>query len=228
VAASEPGIAIVGGAGALVTEALTWMLTESGSRVLGAYPDFPSLKAALSDDEQGCEAVVVDAEDPEAGPAAVVELRSAWPELKILLLCETAGPALVHCAIEQQVQGVVLKSDAAAEMIRALRHVLDGRAVMPAGWHNASLEPETGGGVLSARERQVLDLAAAGLSNKEIAQRLVISANTVKFHLRGIYSSLGVHNRVQASQAVNGLDAGLREAGTNTAGERHPTADRVE
>ncbi len=213
-AAPEPSIAIVGGAGALVTEALTWMLTESGSRVLGAYPDFRALEAALLRGEQRPEVVVVDAEDPAAGPTAVGELRRSYPDLKILLLCESVSPTVVNCSIAQHVEGVVLKSDAAEDMILGLRHVLEGRAVMPAGWHNASLEPETTHRILSAREQQVLDLAAAGLSNKEIAQRLVISANTVKFHLRGIYSSLGVHNRVQASQAVNG-----------DAGPAHPSAN---
>jgi LuxR family maltose regulon positive regulatory protein len=57
--------------------------------------------------------------------------------------------------------------------------------------------------VLSVREREVLDLVTAGMSNEEIAKRLVISSNTVKFHLRTVYSRLGVHNRVQATRAVS-------------------------
>ena len=56
--------------------------------------------------------------------------------------------------------------------------------------------------MLSEREREVIELAAAGRSNREIAEQLVISLNTVKFHLRTIYSRLGVHNRVQATQAL--------------------------
>lgn len=48
----------------------------------------------------------------------------------------------------------------------------------------------------------MLDLAASGMSNKEIAERLTISANTVKFHLRTIYSRLGVRNRVEAMRAM--------------------------
>jgi DNA-binding NarL/FixJ family response regulator len=105
--------------------------------------------------------------------------------------------------IEQHVEGVVLKSDSAEEVILALRHVFEGRAVMPAGWRKKSLELGSVARMLSTREREVLDLAAAGMSNKEIAARLVISTNTVKFHLREIYSILGVHNRVQASRAIN-------------------------
>ena len=201
-AAVEAGIAIVGGAGAFVTDALTWLLTESGSRVVGSYRDFATLEAALRDGAQAPNVAVVDAEDPGAGPPAVSALRRAYPDLKILLLCELVSPALVGCVIDEHVDGVVLKADAPAEMIVALRHVLEGRAVMPRGWHEASLEREAVVRVLSTREREVLELAAAGLSNKEIAERLVISINTVKFHLRGIYCSLGVHNRVQASRAM--------------------------
>ncbi len=202
-AAPDSSIVIVGGAGALIAEALTLTLTQSGSRVVGAYPDFSALQAALGAGEQRLHAAVVDANDPAAGPRAVTELRWAYPELKILLLCDAASAAAVRCAIEERVEGVVLKSDAAEEVILGLRNVLEGRAVMPAGWHEALLEPETVARVLSMRELEVLDLTASGLSNKEIAECLVISINTVKFHLRGIYSSLGVHNRVQASRALS-------------------------
>jgi DNA-binding NarL/FixJ family response regulator len=53
------------------------------------------------------------------------------------------------------------------------------------------------------REREVMELLAGGLSNEEIASHLVVSPNTVKFHLRTIYSRLGVRNRVQAVQTVS-------------------------
>ena len=155
--------------------------------------------------------VVVDAEDPGAGPQAVTDLRRAYPAVKILLLCEAPSAALIRCAITERVEGVVLKSDAPEELIVALRHVLEGRAVMPTGWQRASLGSGTVALALSTREREVLDLAVSGLSNKEIAERLVISTNTVKFHLRRIYSILGVHNRVQASQAMQQERGSSRE-----------------
>lgn len=196
----EGGIAIIGGAGA---NALTWMLTESGSRVLGFYRDFSAFEAMLRGGAPAPDVAVVDAEDPAAGPPAVAALRRTYPDVKILLLCEAVSSVSIGCAIEEHVDGVVLKSDAPAEMLLALRHVIEGRAVMPSGWHKASLEREAIVRVLSTRERQVLDLAASGLSNKEIAERLVISVNTVKFHLRGIYDSLGVHSRLQASLSIS-------------------------
>jgi DNA-binding NarL/FixJ family response regulator len=146
---------------------------------------------------------VVDAEDPSAGPEAVSALRRSHPELKLILLCETLSPAVVHSVVLDSVEGVVMKSDGPQEVILALRHVLEGRAVMPAGWYQAALGTGTVTRSLSEREREVLELAAAGMSNAEIAEKLVVSTNTVKYHLREIYSSLGVHNRVQASQLLN-------------------------
>jgi DNA-binding NarL/FixJ family response regulator len=201
-AAAEPRIAILGGRGAFATDALSWMLTKSGSRVVGAFPSFAELEPALSEGGPDLQAVIVDGDDPAAGTAAVTEIRRAHPKLKILLLCEKVSPSLVSCAINQQVEGLVLQSDAAEHVVLALHHVLDGRAVMPAGWQQAVREQNQGLARLSTREREVLELAALGMSNKEIAERLVISLNTVKFHLRAIYSRLGVHNRVQAAQVV--------------------------
>ena len=57
---------------------------------------------------------------------------------------------------------------------------------------------------LTARQREVLDLLSAGHSNVEIAKRLHISVNTVKFHVRIVYKQLGVHCRVAAAAQQNG------------------------
>lgn len=199
---SEAGIAIVGGPG-LVSEVLSHVLSNSGSRVLGSYLDIRDLEAAMDAGGETPRAAVVDAEDPSAGPEAVSALRRSHPELKLILLCETLSPAVVHSVVLDSVEGVVMKSDGPQEVILALRHVLDGRAVMPAGWYQAALGTDTISRSLSEREREVLELAAAGMSNAEIAEKLVVSTNTIKYHLREIYSSLGVHNRVQASQLLN-------------------------
>jgi DNA-binding NarL/FixJ family response regulator len=210
VAALEPRIAIVGEAGALATEALAWMLTKSGNRVVGAYSSSRELRSGSRAGELDLQAAIVYTDDPEAGPEAVAELKRAHPELKIVLLCEVATPAVVRCAIDEQAEGVVLTSDTAEEMVLALRHVLEGRAVMPVGWQAASLQDDAPLAALSEREREVFKLLIAGMSNKEIATHLTISSNTVKFHLRTIYSKLGVHNRVQAMQAIGGAAAAGR------------------
>jgi DNA-binding NarL/FixJ family response regulator len=180
------------------------MLTNSGNLVAGACPTVHGLASISSPGEPKLQAVIVDADDLAASPAVVAEIRRTYPEVKILLLCGAVSPEVVRCAIDERVEGVVLKSDTAEEVILALGHVLEGRAVMPIGWQAASIEPQPDAqlAALSLREREVLDLAARGLRNNEIATRLTISANTVKFHLRAIYSRLGVHNRVQAAHVA--------------------------
>jgi DNA-binding NarL/FixJ family response regulator len=197
-----PLVALLGGVGALATEALTWMLTESGSRVLGAYATPRELREGLEANE--AQALLIDAEDSACGIAILAEVRRRHPQMRILLLCEAVTPAVVRAAIAEDVEGLVLKSDSVEEVITAFHHVLEGRSVMPCGWQEVSLEPASASPLdaLSVREREVLELAVEGLRNREIAERLMISSNTVKFHLRAIYSHLGVHNRIQAAHAV--------------------------
>jgi DNA-binding NarL/FixJ family response regulator len=203
VTAADPRIAIVGVVGALATEALAWIITKNGNHVVGVYSTARELDSVLSSGRQELQAAIIDADEQTAGLEAVAEIRCRYPELKILLLCEVATPAVVRCAMEEHAEGVVLKSETVEDMVLALRHVLAGRAVMPAGWQAASVESEPGpirAATLSVREREVLDLVTAGMSNEEVAKHLVISSNTVKFHLRMIYSRLGVHNRVEATR----------------------------
>jgi DNA-binding NarL/FixJ family response regulator len=179
------------------------MLTKSGSRVLGVYPNARELQHDLSCSSAEVQAVFIDADDEASGIVALAEVRQAHPGLKILLLCEALTPAIARSAIERNVEGVVLKSDSIEEVLLAFNHILDGRAVMPSGWQEVPVDPGEGPvESLSVREREVLELAAAGMRNREIAERLTISPNTVKFHLRTIYSRLGVRNRVQAARAV--------------------------
>jgi LuxR family maltose regulon positive regulatory protein len=76
----------------------------------------------------------------------------------------------------------------------------EARQVEPApSTHPALVEP------LSERELEVLALVAAGLSNGDIAEELVVSVNTVKTHVRSIYGKLGVHSRTQATAKAQAL-----------------------
>ncbi len=180
--------------------------------MVGVYSTAGELDSVLRSGSQKLQAAIIDADEQTAGLEAVAQIRSRYPELKILLLCEVATPAVVRCAMEEHAEGVVLKSETVEDMVLALRHVLAGRAVMPAGWQAASVESESGpirAAALSMREREVLDLVTAGMSNEEVAKHLVISSNTVKFHLRMIYSRLGVHNRVEATRVGSHVQVNL-------------------
>lgn len=205
----QPHAAIVGGGASLASEALGLMLVESGTPLAGIYPDPRALRCELDARVVDVQVAMVDGDDPRCTNRAVVELGRAHPSLKIMLLCDQLTPATVQCAIDAGLEGVVLKSDSTEDLISALGHILDGRSVMPADWQTVAVETDPDPlNVLSTREREVLDLAAAGLRNREIAERLMISSNTVKFHLRSIYAQLGVRNRVQAMRAVQDTETG--------------------
>ncbi len=218
-------MAIVGECGTFAIEALAWMLKQNGSRVLGVYRNARALRIDLEPASADVEVVFVDAEDPGSGACALADVRRAAPRLKIMLLCEALTPLIVRGAIEARVEGVVLKSDSVEQLMSAYRHVLDGRAVMPCGWQEVPMGPEDVDPVesLSVREREVMELAAGGMRNREIAERLMISPNTVKFHLRTIYSRLGVRNRVQAARVAASALArptqDIASVGSNTSGE---------
>lgn len=102
----------------------------------------------------------------------------------------------------------VLRRDVSTErLVHALGTVLHGLAVIdpvlldergPSPAPAARLSPEIEFEALTARETEVLELVAAGLSNKQIAEELGISAHTVKFHVNAILSKLDVHSRTEA------------------------------
>jgi len=115
-----------------------------------------------------------------------------------VLLCRSTSEEVVRCAIEHRAAGVLLKSYSTADVLAALAYTATGRTVLPAGWQR-SLPSHPGTAALSRRHRQILALIAAGRRNEEIALDLDLSANTIKFHIRALYSRLGVRNRVEAA-----------------------------
>jgi DNA-binding NarL/FixJ family response regulator len=194
-------IVLLGGSEALTTEALIWMLTAAGHRVVASFPSLRSLAEAPRSAQLAPEVVMADIEDPAIAPTVVSQLRRSYPQAKLLLLCDSLAPQLVRCVLGEQVDGVVLKSDSAGEVMVALGHVLRGQTVMPVGWRTMTVSSGvTPLDSLGGRAREILQLAAQGLTNNEIAAQLTISPNTVKFHLRTAYARLGVRNRVEAAR----------------------------
>ena len=108
----------------------------------------------------------------------------------------------VFRAIRGGARGYLLKGSAAAEIARAIRQVHAGESYLSpriaAKLVKEVTEPRRRTGLLSARERGVLRLVAAGLSNRQIAEALSISERTVKFHGTAIFNKLGAENRAQA------------------------------
>jgi two-component system nitrate/nitrite response regulator NarP len=106
------------------------------------------------------------------------------------------------------VGGVILKSYSTNDIRAAISYMATGRTVMPGGWQRAVLAHAHERLGLSPRHRQILALIAEGRRNEEIATELGVSPNTVKFHIRVLYSRLGVRNRVEAAHRYTRMISG--------------------
>jgi two-component system response regulator DesR len=197
----EPRVALLGARPGLVSEALSGVLADAGNRVLGACSTCEQLDA-LAVDGGAPQVVLVDFDGSGVDGHTLARMRHTDPAIRIVVLCAEVSPAVVRCALNDGVDGVVLKSDGVEQLCDAVGHALAGRAVMPTDWDAAVRGAPIPLPALSARERQVLELAGEGLSNAEIASRMMISKSTVKFHLRSAYARLGARNRVEAVRAL--------------------------
>ena len=185
----------------LLAEALGRLLEHLGLVVAGAVSDADALLVQLHGDS--ADVVVLDAGfDPRP-------VRNRAPSARIMVLADGLDQRLAAAAREGELDGIVLTRSAGAELASAITQVAAGHAVFPAGWLSrarratVSSDPVAG---LSPRQREVLELLALGMDNDQIASRLFISRNTVKFHVRTIYERLGVHNRVAAARVLAGAD----------------------
>lgn len=157
--------------------------------------------------------VLMDLRMPRCdGVEATRLLRERDPEIKVIVLTTYADDRSVIDALRAGARGYLTKDSGAAEIRRALEQVVAGQAVIdPAVQHHlvaaiaAAPEPAVAEPAvaplpdgLTPREAEVLALVAEGLSNTEIADRLVISAATVKTHVNHILTKIGVNARAQA------------------------------
>ncbi len=125
---------------------------------------------------------------------------------KVIILSLHEMPAYVREALAAGACGYVLKDASIDELRNALRQVMAGQSIVQQGLISAALReserdvrPAEMLAGLTVREREVLNLIAEGLTNKEIARRINISPATVKAHVERIIAKLGVADRTQAA-----------------------------
>lgn len=136
------------------------------------------------------------------GVAATRLLREKCPGCHVIVLTSFAEDGMVQGALQAGATGYLLKNVTAAELAAAIRSASAGRMTLSseateALVHSAT-QPVVHGDELTEREREVLTLLVEGMSNQEIADKLFLGIGTVKFHVRNIYSKLGVDSRVAA------------------------------
>jgi len=162
--------------------------------------------------ELGPDIVLMDLRMPRCdGVEATRLLREKHPEVKVIVLTTYADDRSVVDALRAGARGFLTKDAGADEIKEAIAAVERGEAAIdPAVQHHvvnalAHLgtidKEETESGLpdgLTTREAEVLGLIATGLSNTEIAARLVVSEATVKSHINHIFTKTGVRDRAQA------------------------------
>jgi two-component system, NarL family, response regulator len=141
---------------------------------------------------------LMDLQMPQmSGIDAMIVIRSEYPDARIIVLTTYAGDALARRALQAGAHAYVLKSLVRKDLLNTIRTVHAGhRRVDPE--IAAQLAEHTADDVLTPREIEVLAQIAAGNSNKRIADRLAITEETVKGHVRNILSKLGADDRTHA------------------------------
>ncbi len=148
--------------------------------------------------------VLMDMKMPEMdGIAATRAILDRHPQIRVIALTSFQEGDLVQEALRAGAIGYLLKDMAADELADAIRSVYAGRPILaPAAAQalvEAATQPPGLGHDLTERQREVLALIIEGLSNVEIAERLVISLPTARFHVSAILSKLGAANRTEAA-----------------------------
>lgn len=196
------------------------LLRRRLAELLDSSPGFV-LAAAFADGAEAlrgmaaaqAEVVLLDIRMPRmTGVECAARLRELFPALQIVMLTAYDDSDLIFRALENGANGYLLKHTPPAELLRAIAEVRDGGAPMsghiarlvvqsfhrrgPAGENSQHLTP---------REEEVLRLVSQGLINKEIADQLGISTETVRMHLKNCYAKLHVNSRTAAAMKLRGM-----------------------
>jgi len=142
------------------------------------------------------------------GIDAVVAIRAEFPDAKIIVLTTYAGDVQIFRALKAGAHGYLLKNTFHKELVDAIRAVHFGRkALSPEASYELAEHATTE--ALTQGEISVLQLIAAGNANKQIADQLSITEETVKWRVKNILSKLGANDRTQA--AMIGVKRGIIE-----------------
>jgi DNA-binding NarL/FixJ family response regulator len=198
------------------------LMLDGIKRALETAPDIKVVGEAMSGEEMLSlvprvrpDVVILDLRMPKGdGLTTLAQLRKDYPDLKVIILSMFEDSEHIDQALHQGASGYVVKSINPLDLPSTIRQVVEGTVYHPRGRGRPGVVgappgPSTGGhpGGLTERELSILRLVAEGLSNLDIAGKLYVTEQTVKFHLSNIYRKLGVGNRTDATRYAyrNGL-----------------------
>jgi len=181
------------------------LMREGIARIVDVQPDM-EIVAEASNGEQAVaqfvairpDVTLMDLQIPiTSGTEATRRIRQLDRSARIIVLTMYRGDEDIHRAFEAGAMGYVLKDTISDDLIHMIREVHAGRRVVAPEIQQA-LDERARHPTLSMRERQVLELLAEGMRNKEIASALGISADTTSMHVKNLYTKLEVHDRTAA------------------------------
>lgn len=181
------------------------LLREGIATIINNQPDMVLVSQAAS----GAEAIqkyrdlqpdvtLMDLRLPDlSGIDAMIAIRAEFPTARIIMLTTFEGDIEVQRALEAGARGYLLKNMPPSELVEAIRQVHAGKKRIPPQLA-AQLAEHMSDDALTAREVEVLQRVAGGNRNRDIAELLRISEETVKVHVKHIMDKLGAKDRTQA------------------------------
>jgi NarL family two-component system response regulator LiaR len=136
------------------------------------------------------------------GTTAIRAVREHWPDVKVIALTSFKESDLVQRALQAGAISYLLKNVSTDDLAEAIRAACVGQSTLAPEATQALIQAASQGPRpghdLTPREREVLELMVEGLTNRRIAQRLMISPSTARAHVSSILSKIGVSNRAEA------------------------------
>ncbi|HEY3962885.1 MAG TPA: response regulator transcription factor [Gaiellaceae bacterium] len=182
----------------VVREGLRLSLSRAPNiRVVGEASDGAS--AVELAERRKPDVVIMDVRMPGMdGLEATRLLAERAPECKVLIFTAFSERSLLTRGLESGAKGYILKEAPHSTLVRAIEKVAQGEGYVDPALMPAFLTGKDTGDLLTAREREILQLLADGLSNADVAGRLFISQETVKSHVRHILTKLEADTRTHA------------------------------
>ena len=182
-------------------QGLEALLARRGCRIAGTAATVAESKSLLA--ECQADVAIVDLRLPDGSGVDLVDwIIRERPEVKVLVYTGADDPDVLARALDTDAHGFVLKPGSFDELVGALRAVTHGEHVVDDRIAKLLERRRPADSALSKREREVFRLLADGLSGEEIAERLYLSPETVRTHVRNGMTKLGARTRTQAVVAA--------------------------
>ncbi|HVM20363.1 MAG TPA: response regulator transcription factor [Egibacteraceae bacterium] len=183
----------------LVREGVKQLLQAEGNVVVVGEANSVETALAVTAKQQP-DVIVLDLRlNGEDGQEVLRELRGRGDMTPVLVLSAHNRATDLERALAAGATGYLLKTTSAAALGRAVADTAAGKTVIDPAFVPELIGYKSTGprGNVTGREQQVLELAAEGLSNREIGERLGVSGRTAQKHLEHLYAKFGVHDRTQ-------------------------------